>query len=71
MRQTDLSWLKTLGSVTSIGFLILIATGIGLFFGLWLDKMFGTSPWLAFIFTLLGLIAGLIEAVKILIKAGQ
>lgn len=71
MRQVDYSWLRTLGAVTSIGFLIGIATGIGLLFGLWLDRVLGTSPWLAFIFTLIGLAAGLYESVKILIKAGQ
>ncbi|MBI2843025.1 MAG: AtpZ/AtpI family protein [Armatimonadetes bacterium] len=72
MRQTeDYGWLRTLGVISSIGFLILIATGIGLIFGLWLDRMLGTTPWLAFVFTMLGLASGLVEAVRILVKAGE
>lgn len=71
MQQSDYSWMRTLGAVASIGFLILIATVIGLVFGLWLDRVLHTSPWFAFIFTLIGLAAGLVEAVKILMKAGQ
>lgn len=71
MRQTDYNWLRTLGMVSSIGFLILIATGIGLLLGLWLDGVAGTSPWFAFFLTVAGLAAGLMEALKILIKVGQ
>jgi len=71
MRRADLGWLRTLGAVASIGLLILIATMIGLAFGVWLDKLFGTSPWLTFLFTLLGLAAGLVESAKILMKVGQ
>lgn len=71
MRDAEPGWLRTMAAVSSIGLLILISTGIGLVFGLWLDRMLGTTPWLAFVFTLFGLAAGLVEAVKILIRAGQ
>ncbi len=72
MRQeSDWEWLRVMGSISSIGFLILISIGIGLLFGLWLDKMLHTSPIFAFIFTLVGLAAGLYEAVRLLIKAGK
>lgn len=69
MRQVDKEWLRTLGAVSSVSLLILIATGIGMLLGLWLDRLFGTAPLLAFFLTLVGLAAGLIEAVRILIKA--
>jgi F0F1-type ATP synthase assembly protein I len=62
---------RVLTAVTSVGFLILIAIGIGLLFGLWLDKILHTGPWMAFVWTIIGLAAGLYEAAKILIKAGQ
>jgi ATP synthase protein I len=37
---------------------LVIATFIGLALGLWLDRVFDTSPWLTIIFLILGIIAG-------------
>ena len=71
MSNSDYGWLRSLANVSSIGLLILIATVIGMLIGLWLDKVFHTSPWLVFIFTLIGLTAGIVEAIKIVLKAGQ
>ncbi len=48
--------------------LVLIATGIGLGLGLWLDSKLGTKPWLAIVLCLVGLAAGLYESAKILIN---
>ncbi|MGI6294770.1 MAG: AtpZ/AtpI family protein [Armatimonadota bacterium] len=61
-------WVQT-GEILSIGLLILLSTVIGLGIGYWLDKKFGTTPWLIFVFTVLGLMAGLYEAVRILIRS--
>ncbi|MFQ3549366.1 MAG: AtpZ/AtpI family protein [Armatimonadota bacterium] len=49
--------------------MILIATLIGLGLGYFLDSKLGTKPWLAFIFTIFGLAAGIYESVKILMGA--
>ncbi len=69
MRQdSNREWIRALGSISSIGFLILISVGVGLVIGLWLDKKFDTSPWLTFVFTLIGLAAGLYESIKLLLK---
>lgn len=35
-----------------------LAVVIGLAVGYWLDKLFGTSPWLTLIFLVLGIVAG-------------
>lgn len=67
-QQSDYSWMRTLGSVGSVGILIGASTLVGMLLGLWLDKRFHTSPWLAFVLTMLGLIAGLVEALKIILK---
>lgn len=48
--------------------LILVATGIGLGLGLWLDSKLGTKPWLAVVLCLFGLAAGLYESMKMLIE---
>jgi ATP synthase protein I len=50
--------LKSLGVLSSIGISVVLAIAIGVFFGLWLDKLFGTSPWFFFIFLFIGIVAG-------------
>ena len=49
---------RSLGLLSSVGISMVAATVIGLFIGLKLDKVFGTSPWLTALFLLFGLIAG-------------
>jgi len=55
--------------VSSIGLLVLVSTFIGMFFGNWLDGKLHTKPWLALVFTILGLAAGIYESAKILLAA--
>lgn len=50
--------LKRHTSIASIGINLVAATFIGLFIGLYLDKLFSTSPWLMLIFLVLGIAAG-------------
>jgi len=68
MNDPDNRWMQTMSKVGGIGLLILISTFIGMGLGYWLDSKLGTSPWLAFVMTLVGLAAGLYEAIKILIQ---
>ena len=68
MSGSDYRWMRTAAQVWAIPLLILIATLIGLGFGMWLDSKLGTKPWLAIILTMIGLAAGLYESVKILIE---
>lgn len=67
MSEPKNPWVQT-GEVFSIGMLIGLCTLIGLALGHWLDSKLGTSPWLAFVLTLVGLAAGLYETVRILIR---
>jgi ATP synthase protein I len=39
--------------------------------GYFLDKWFKTTPWLLIIFIVLGMIAGVYEAIKMIIKGGK
>lgn len=66
MSESKNPWVQA-GQVASIGMLILFATLIGMGIGYWLDGKLGTAPWLAFVFTLLGLAAGIYESAKILL----
>jgi ATP synthase protein I len=58
MEEKDRKLLRTLAVLSTVGISMVAATVIGLFVGLWLDKLFGTSPWLTAVFLLLGIIAG-------------
>jgi len=71
MKKSDPGWIRSLGEVSSIGMLILISTAIGLGIGIWLDGKLGTGPWLAFVLTLVGLVAGLYESIRMLIRASR
>lgn len=48
----------------TVGLNLVFSTFIGLAIGYWLDKVFGTSPWLTIIFLVLGIIAGFRELFK-------
>jgi ATP synthase protein I len=50
--------LKSLGVLSSIGISVVLAIAIGVFFGLWLDKLFGTKHLFFFIFLFIGIVAG-------------
>ena len=50
--------MRALGTVGSVGFAFVIAVVLGWWFGSTLDRWFGSSPWLTFIFFFLGVIAG-------------
>jgi len=49
---------KDLAYYSSLGISVSLAIFIGLGLGVWLDRKFGTSPWLTLIFLVLGIIAG-------------
>lgn len=49
---------RNLGLVSSMGISVALAIGIGVWFGLSMDRWFDTSPWFFWIFTLIGIAAG-------------
>jgi ATP synthase protein I len=58
MEEKDKKLFRMLAVLSTVGLTLVFATVIGLFIGLWLDKKFGTSPWLTAVFFLLGIVAG-------------
>ncbi|MDB4443874.1 AtpZ/AtpI family protein [bacterium] len=48
---------KTLGYLSTVGLSMAIAIGIGAVVGFYLDKKFGTDPWLFFVFVGFGIAA--------------
>jgi ATP synthase protein I len=49
---------------SSMGIEIALSTGLGMFFGWWLDKKFDTAPWLFIVFFM----AGIGSAIKALMR---
>jgi ATP synthase protein I len=57
--------------VSIIGIQFPVAIALGYFFGRWLDRLFGTDPWLTIIFALFGITAGFINLFRITAQAGR
>jgi len=50
--------------LTSIGLALPSSIAIGLFLGYYLDKVFGSHPWLLIIFLLFGIASGIISLIR-------
>ncbi len=50
--------LQSLATVSSMGISVVLAIAIGVWFGLTLDRWFGTKPWFFYIFMFIGIAAG-------------
>jgi ATP synthase protein I len=48
---------RTLGYLSTVGMAMAISVSLGALIGYYLDKRFGTEPWLFFIFLGLGIVA--------------
>jgi ATP synthase protein I len=57
--------LKQLVEASSVGIYLVVSTFVGLAIGYGLDKLLGTSPYLTFIFLIIGIIAGFRELVRV------
>lgn len=57
--------LKQLLQASTVGLNLVIATAVGLAIGYFLDKAFGTRPYLTIIFLILGIIAGFRELFRL------
>ena len=58
MEEKDRKLIRMIGVLSTVGLTMVFATVIGLYIGIKLDKWLGTSPWLAALFLLIGIIAG-------------
>jgi len=58
MKKRDLRYLREMAYYSSIGFSIALSIFIGLGIGVYLDRRFGTNPWLTLIFLGMGIAAG-------------
>ena len=64
-REERRSQRKQLLEASAIGWMFPIAIGMGYLWGWGMDKLFGTRPWLTWIFTALGVIAAFVNLFRI------
>jgi F0F1-type ATP synthase assembly protein I len=57
--------MQQLLDASSIGWMFPIAIGLGFLWGWGMDKLFGTSPWLTWIFSAFGVVAAFINLFRI------
>ncbi len=64
MKKETSKNIKELAYYSSLGLTVAISIFIGLFFGVWLDGKFETSPVLTFVFLGFGIAAGFTNLVR-------
>jgi ATP synthase protein I len=56
--------MRTLGALSTVGFSFVFAIAIGAGLGWYLDKQFGTGPWMFFVFFAIGVAAGVLNVYR-------
>jgi len=59
---------RKLAELSSLGLMLPSSIIVGLVFGYFLDRWLGTAPWLLLIFTVLGVVSGLLSLFRALKK---
>lgn len=55
---------RQFGALSTVGFSFVLAVGLGVWFGLLLDRWLGTSPWFFLLFFVFGLVAGVLNVYR-------
>jgi ATP synthase protein I len=55
---------RKIAALSSLGLMLPSSIAVGLFLGYYLDKLFGTEPWLLLSFTLLGIVSGFYSLIR-------
>ena len=58
MKKETRTWIRDLAYYSSLGFSVSLSIFIGLGIGVYLDRRFGTTPWLTLVFLGFGIAAG-------------
>ena len=62
---------RQLLELSSLGLMFPIAIGLGFAWGYWMDRLFGSWPWLTGIFTGFGIIAAFLNLFRMTAAAGR
>ncbi len=55
---------RKISAISSLALMLPSSIAVGLFFGYYLDKFFGTHPWLLLVFLLLGIFSGFYSLIR-------
>ena len=64
MKEPRKADLRRLAELSSVGLVLPAGIAVGFLFGYFLDKWLGTRPWLLLVFTVLGIISGLLSLIR-------
>jgi len=64
MKEPRKADLRRLAELSSVGLVLPSGIAVGFLFGYLLDKWLGTRPWLLLVFTVLGIISGLLSLIR-------
>ena len=70
-RRRSAASLRRIADASSLGLAFPIAIVIGYFFGRWLDGVLGTAPWMMALFSVFGIVAGFLNAIRTAIRIGR
>jgi F0F1-type ATP synthase assembly protein I len=70
-RRRTAAQFRRIADVSTLGLAFPIAILIGYFSGRWLDGVFGTAPWLMAIFSIFGIAAGFLNAIRTALRVGR
>jgi F0F1-type ATP synthase assembly protein I len=62
---------RRLAEAASIGIAFPVALGLGYLWGAWMDRLFGTAPYLTWIFSGFGVVAGFVNAFRVALRLGK
>jgi len=70
-RRRTAASLRRIADASSLGLAFPIAIVIGYFLGRWLDRIFGTDPWLTVVFSIFGIAGGFLNAFRTAVRIGR
>ena len=68
-RNSDASMIRTAGELSAAFLSFVVAIALGWWFGRLLDGWLGTPPWLTMVFSLFGVVAGLLNVYRTVSRA--
>ncbi len=70
-RKRTANSFRRIADASSLGLAFPIAIAIGYFWGRWLDRVFGTYPWLTIVFSVFGVAGGFLNAFRTAVRIGR
>lgn len=60
---------RQLVEVSVLGIMFPLCIGVGYLWGAWMDRWLGTSPWMTFIFSGLGVVAAFVNLFRVVLRS--